>query len=142
MKAYALAAPILALSLAGPALAADPVMGDWLTASGSAKVRIAPCADKLCGTVVWLKKPLDAKGHPQKEEANPDPKLRERPVIGLQLIKDFRGAGPGKWVDGRIYDPQSGKTYASKITPNPDGTLKVEGCISVICQAQTWKRAN
>ncbi|HQN52720.1 MAG TPA: DUF2147 domain-containing protein, partial [Phenylobacterium sp.] len=75
-------------------------------------------------------------------EANPDPKLRDRPVVGLTLIKDFRQATQGKWVDGKIYDPQTGKTYASKLSPNPDGTLKVEGCISVICQAQTWKRAN
>ena len=42
---------------------------------------------------------------------------------------------------GSIYDPQSGKTYDSKLSLNPDGTLKVEGCISIICQAQTWKPA-
>jgi uncharacterized protein (DUF2147 family) len=142
VKALAPAALIATLFAAGAAQAADPVMGDWMTSTGSGKVRIAPCGDKLCGTIVWLKKPLDAKGQPQKDEANPDPKLRDRPVVGLTLIKDFRKATQGKWVDGKIYDPQTGKTYASKLSPNPDGTLKVEGCISVICQAQTWKRAN
>lgn len=142
MKPHAPALAVLAaLSLGTAALAADPVQGDWLTPSGSAKVKIAPCADKVCGTIVWLKAPLDANGRPKTDANNPDPNLRQRPVVGMQLIRDFRGA-QGKWVDGKIYDPQSGKTYASKLTPNPDGTLKVEGCISVICQAQVWKRAN
>jgi uncharacterized protein (DUF2147 family) len=134
---------IAALSLAAAAQAAgpDPVQGEWLTSSGSAKVRISPCADKVCGTIVWLKAPLTPEGKPKTDANNPDPNLRQRPVVGMQLIRDFKSA-QGKWVDGKIYDPQSGKTYASKLTPNPDGTLKVEGCISVICQAQTWKRAN
>ena len=47
---------------------------------------------------------------------------------------------PALRVFGKIYDPNSGKTYDSKISVNTNGTLKVEGCILVICQAQTWKR--
>jgi uncharacterized protein (DUF2147 family) len=129
----------LALSLfAGPALAADPVEGEWLTQAGSAKVRIAPCAtkaDRMCGTVVWLKNPG------VKDTKNPDAKLRDRPILGVNLIRDFKQAGPGRWTGGKIYDPESGKTYDSKISANANGTLKVEGCVLVVCQAQTWKRS-
>jgi uncharacterized protein (DUF2147 family) len=134
----------LALTAASAAQAADPVQGEWLTSSGTAKVRVAPCTDKskMCGTVVWLKAPLDKAGRPVTDAANPDPALRTRPVVGMQLIRDFKPAQAGRWTGGRIYDPQTGKTYASKISANPDGTLKVEGCIAVVCQAQTWKRAN
>lgn len=131
---------ILAIALA--AQAASPVQGDWLTQSASGKVRVAPCGDKLCGTIVWLKNPLDkATGQVQRDANNPDPSLRARPVVGLQLIKNFKAAKDGRWTGGTIYDPESGKTYASKIGLNLDGTLKVEGCIAIICQAQTWKRA-
>lgn len=128
---------------ASPALAADPVEGEWLTPSGSAKVRIAPChgrPDRLCGAIVWLKDALDRAGQPVRDTANPDPALRGRPVIGLPFIRDFRRVETARWTGGKIYDPQSGKTYDSRLRLNPDGTLKLEGCVLVVCQAQTWRR--
>jgi uncharacterized protein (DUF2147 family) len=57
------------------------------------------------------------------------------------MIWGFRPAAPGHWTGGKIYDPQTGKTYDSKLTVTGDGNLKVEGCILMICQAQTWKRS-
>ncbi len=132
----ALAAAVSLLA-ATPALAADPVEGEWLTQAGNAKVRIAPCAgraDRMCGTVTWLQRAG------VKDTSNPDPSLRERPVLGMLLIRDFKQAAPGRWTDGKIYDPESGKTYNSKIRINGDGTLKVEGCVLVVCRAQTWRR--
>lgn len=135
----------LAAAMAAGATAAQAsssVQGDWLTQSGSAKVHVGPCGDRLCGAIVWLRNPLDkATGRPQLDANNPDPALRGRPIVGLQLIKGFKPASGGRWTGGSIYDPQSGKTYDSKLSLNPDGTLKVEGCISIICQAQTWKPA-
>ncbi|WP_312165863.1 DUF2147 domain-containing protein [Phenylobacterium sp.] len=133
------AATVLAAALATPALAADPVEGLWLVQSGTAKVKVAPCAaDKarMCGQIAWLQ----TAG--AKDANNPDASLRDRPVMGMLMIRDFKPAGPGKWTGGKIYDPNSGKTYGSKMSANPDGTLKVEGCVAVVCQAQTWKRAS
>lgn len=135
MRAIILAA---AVSLAaGPALASDPVEGEWLTQGGSGKVRIAPCGAKLCGTISWLRDPADAKAMDQN---NPDAKLKHRPILGLPMLWGFKPAGPGKWTGGKIYDPNSGKTYDSKMSINANGTLKVEGCILMVCQAQTWKK--
>jgi uncharacterized protein (DUF2147 family) len=56
------------------------------------------------------------------------------------MIRDFSAAGPGRWEGGRIYDPKAGKTYASKIRVAPDGTLRVDGCVLMICKSQTWTR--
>jgi uncharacterized protein (DUF2147 family) len=126
---------------AGPALAADPAEGEWLTQSGTAKVRIGPCpgkADRLCGAISWLKNPADADA---RDVHNPDPALKGRTILGLPMIWGFKQAAPGKWTGGKIYDPNSGKTYDSKVTVTPAGTLKVEGCILMVCQAQTWKRS-
>lgn len=131
----------LALTAAAPAFAADPVEGEWLTQSGSGKVKIAPCAGKperLCGVIVWLKDPADAAA---KDTHNPDPAQKTRSLMGLPMIWGFKQAAPGKWTGGRIYDPGAGKTYDSKISVNANGTLKVEGCILMVCQAQTWKRS-
>ena len=139
MRALALAAGF-ALTAAAPALAADPVEGEWLTQAATGKVRIAPCPGKpnlMCGNISWLKDPANATA---KDANNPDPALKSRPIMGMPMIWNFKQAAPGRWTGGKIYDPNTGKTYDSKISVNANGTLKVEGCILVVCQAQTWKR--
>lgn len=139
MRAFILAAGLTLA--ASPALATDPVQGEWLTQAGTAKVRVGPCParpERMCGVVSWLKNPADAKA---TDTNNPDPKLKTRPILGLQMIRDFKPAGPGRWNGGKIYDPNSGKTYDSKISVGANGTLKVEGCILMVCQAQTWRRS-
>ncbi len=139
LAAIALTTATLAVAIASPALAADPVEGLWLVQAGTAKVKVAPCArdkSRMCGQVAWLKTPG------AKDANNPDASLRSRPIMGMLMIRDFKSAGPGKWTGGKIYDPNSGKTYGSKMNANPDGTLKVEGCVAVVCQAQTWKRTS
>jgi uncharacterized protein (DUF2147 family) len=146
MKLMHLAAVAAAFTaLASTAQAADPVEGTWMVQGGAAKVRVAPCSGdkaKMCGVIAWMKAPNDKSGQPQKDVNNPDGALRGRPIVGLTMIRDFKPAGAGKWTGGKIYDPSSGKTYGSKMSANPDGSLKVEGCIAVVCQAQTWKRSS
>ena len=140
MRRFALALAAAVTLVAAPAFAADPVEGVWLTAGGGGKVTIGPCAgkaDRMCGAITWLKDPADAKALDSK---NPDPALQKRPLIGLPMLWGFKQAAPGKWSGGKIYDPGSGKTYDSKMNVAPDGTLKVNGCVLVVCQAQTWKR--
>ena len=56
--------------------------------------------------------------------------------MGLPLLTGFGDAG-SHWK-GTIYDPESGKSYTSKISRNADGTLKVQGCIAFFCKTQTW----
>lgn len=128
------------LLFGAPAVAADPVQGEWLTQDGGSKVRIGACpgnASLLCGVVSWLPaaeaKALDGK--------NPSAALRKRPILGMQTISGFKQSAPGKWTGGKLYDPATGKTYSGKISINSDGTLKVQGCVMMICEPQTWKRA-
>jgi len=140
-----LLAAIAALAVAAPALAADPVEGDWLVQNHEARIRIGPCPtlpEDLCGVIDWLRAPTDAAGAPKRDVHNPNPALRSRPLMGLTLIWDFRRDAAGRWGEGKIYDPKSGKTYDSKLDLNSDGTLKVSGCVLMFCQTQTWKRVS
>jgi uncharacterized protein (DUF2147 family) len=136
MRLLVLAAS-LTLAAAAPAFAADPVEGEWLIQDKGGKVRIAPCpgkADRMCGATSWVKDPakvLDVK--------NPDVALRAKPLLGQQVLRDFKQAAPGRWTGGKIYDPKTGKTYDSKMAA-ANGSLKVDGCILMICQTQTWTR--
>jgi uncharacterized protein (DUF2147 family) len=137
MRSFALAAG-LALAVAAPALA-DPVEGEWLIQDKSGTVRIAACparADLMCGTISSVKDKTKT-----QDANNPDPALRSRPLIGLPIIRDFKQVAPGRWTGGKIYDPKTGKTYDSKMSLNANGSLKVAGCVLIVCQAQTWTRS-
>jgi uncharacterized protein (DUF2147 family) len=136
-----LAGAALLLS-AGQALAAASPVGTWYTQDRMAKVRIAPCGQKLCGSIVWARDRGGKSAAEARDEANPNPAMRSRPIVGLQIIRDFSPAGPGRWSGGKIYDPNSGRTYDSKMSLSANGGLKVEGCVTVICQAQAWTPAD
>jgi uncharacterized protein (DUF2147 family) len=135
-------AALAASAFAWPTLAADPVMGDWVTAQGRGRVRVAPCAGQasvLCGAIVWLREPLGDDGLPVHDERNPDPALRNRPVVGLPVITELSPVD-AVWK-GRIYDPESGRTYVAKVRRESDGGLAVEGCVLVLCRKETWRPA-
>ncbi len=117
------------------------VGGIWLTQAGDAKVRVSRCGGGLCGTVVWLREPIDsATGKPQVDDKNENPALRQRRIIGLSLFIGMRAAGPNKW-SGRIYDADDGKTYASTVTYQAGDKLEVQGCVGALCGSETWSRA-
>ncbi len=56
--AGALAFAFVTLAFAFPCQAESP-LGVWLTKDKDAHVRIAECGGSLCGTIVWLKDPID-----------------------------------------------------------------------------------
>jgi len=149
MRSMAAGAPGLALALvlaftASAHAAGDPAFGVWVTAAGDGKVSIGPCASdptRACGTLVAFKLPPGTPPGPPHDAHNPDPGLRSRPLMGIPIVSGFRREGPGRWADGRIYDPNDGKTYRSKMEVAPDGALKVTGCVLMFCQTQTWTRA-
>ncbi len=123
--------------------AGDDPSGWWIDESGRAGILIAPCGDRLCGTIEWLKEPLDpVTRQPKLDRNNADPAAQTHPICGLKMLWDFSGDDPGEWSGGRIYDPESGNTYKSHIALKPDGTLKVRGYIGIplIGRSQIWTR--
>ena len=135
---------LTAAALVGNAWGQAPsVLGEWVTEGAWARVRIEACpgqAGRLCGRIVSLKQPHDKSGRPKRDTANVDPALRGRPIVGMPFITGFKTAGAGRWTGGKIYNPGDGKTYSSRLKLNPNGDLSVQGCVLVICQAQTWTR--
>jgi uncharacterized protein (DUF2147 family) len=126
--------PLLAL-LPFSAQAAAPVTGKWLTVERDSIIEIGQCGTTVCGRVARILKPT-ADGKPAIDSYNPNPALRARPVLGINILMGFTDGG-SVW-NGQIYDPRKGKTYKSKLTRNADGTLKVQGCIAFLCQTQIW----
>jgi len=116
---------------AGAAWAGDPVEGTWKTepddAGNYGHIQIAPCGDKLCGTLI---KGFNAEGVEGTSEN-----------IGKQIVWDMVAAGDGAYGDGQIWAPDRDKTYASKMQLSGD-TLTVSGCVlgGMVCRGQDWSR--
>jgi uncharacterized protein (DUF2147 family) len=88
-----------------------------------------------------MKEPNDPAGKPKRNIKDPDQARRGDPVMGMLMVRDFANAAPGRWTGGKIYDPNSGRTFDSKMQLQPDGTLKLDGCVlKMICISQTWTR--
>lgn len=118
---------ILAL-LAAPAQAPTPA-GVWQDTNQRTRVEIAPCGDRLCGTIVWFQWPNNAQGLPLVDRKNPDPALRGRPLLGLQILYGLRSADGRTWKDGRIYNPDDGVNYRATMTLDDDGALRVRAYV-------------
>ncbi|MCW1431014.1 DUF2147 domain-containing protein [Novosphingobium sp. JCM 18896] len=114
------------------------VEGTWRTDDGKGLVRIGRCGAQTCG---WIASVLDKRpGVPSTDVNNPDAKLRGRPLLGLATLTGFTRDG-AVWKGGRAYDPKTGRSYRATLELNPDGSLKVTGCVLVICRSLRWTRA-
>lgn len=122
----------LSATLACGGARADDLSGLWLTETGASRVRVAACGTGYCGTLASVPgKALDAR--------NPDPALRSRSVVGVQIFEAPRTDGAG--YAGSLYNPSDGKTYSGTMRLNGPNTLEVSGCVlSVFCKRQIWTR--
>lgn len=127
------------LLTATPAFAADPA-GLWLTQDKDAKIRIAKCGkDTICGTVSWLKEPIDPKtGKPQVDDKNKDPKLQNRKIIGLRIFSLALSASD-TWT-GKIYNADDGNEYDARITVPEKDKVEIRGCAGAFCGSETWTK--
>jgi uncharacterized protein (DUF2147 family) len=114
---------------------ADNIVGFYITYdddSGAEKsqVQIFKATNgKYYGKIVWLKEPLK-NGKPKVDDKNPEVKLQNRPIIGLEILKGFVfDKDDQEWNSGIIYNPSSGKTYNCYINFESPTRLKIRGYI-------------
>lgn len=133
--------------LSAPARADDPT-GLWWAEGGAAQVRIDRCGAAFCGRVVWLRSPFDAFGCALRDAENPEPALREREVIGLELLRGLRASpaadGWDGWDGGEIYDPGSGRTYRAAARLDGPDRLQLRGYLGIhlLGRTTTWIRVD
>jgi uncharacterized protein (DUF2147 family) len=122
----------------------DEVIGPWKTDGGRSAVEIYRCGENLCGKVAWLKNPNYVSsadgpvGTPKVDLKNPDPTLRKRSIIGLQVMEGLTKAGDNRWEHGTCYDPESGNQYRCKIHLKTPARLEVRGYIGISLLGRTY----
>ena len=123
------------------AAVAQDVVGKWKLADGSAIVEVYKSGDVYNGKIVWLKNPTEADGTAAVDNLNPDPALRKRKLIGLNMLSGLRKDG-GEYTGGKIYDPGNGKTYNCSMKVEGD-ILRVRGSLDkrgIVGRTMDWFR--
>jgi uncharacterized protein (DUF2147 family) len=116
--------------------------GYWINDKGNSKIHIfKTTAGTYAGKLIWLKEP-NRDGKPKLDVHNPNEALRTRPVMGLVMLTGLRHEEKNDYVDGKAYDPSSGKTYECKLTVNGPDEMTLRGFVgfSLIGKSVIWKR--
>ena len=123
--------------------AAGPV-GTWKTVddnTGKAKahVEIREEGGVLYGKITKLINPEVPNPLCDKCSGN----LKDKPVLGMQILWGLKKNGDAEWSDGYILDPENGKVYRCKLSLTGNGTtLEVRGYLgfSLLGRTQEWSR--
>jgi uncharacterized protein (DUF2147 family) len=120
----------------------DRIIGVWLTSDEDAKIEIYQQESRYFGKMIWFTPAVDEKGKPLTDSENPDPAKRNRKLEGLEIISNLVYAD-AKWK-GKIYDPESGKTYNSQLKLVNESTLELTGYVGLPMFGLTeiWKRSS
>jgi uncharacterized protein (DUF2147 family) len=132
------------VAAAGSAFAQNTPIGKWHTIDDKTKeikseITITEAGGVLTGKVSKV----------LRKDAKPDAKCEEctdarkgQPIVGLEIIRGARkDANDDVWAGGKILDPENGKEYTLKLTPQNGGKeLAVRGSIGPFGRTQTWVR--
>ncbi|MBC6112461.1 DUF2147 domain-containing protein [Pedobacter sp. CCM 8938] len=110
--------------------AEDQILGDWLSLEKNVVVNISKEGRAFKATVMWftdkdiISRPMESRC----DSHNPNPQLRKRKLLGMEILSGLNyNPSSGRWEDGLIYDPLSGRDWSSVVSLERDGILKVKG---------------
>ena len=137
-------AALVFVAFDAPAMAQMTPVGVWKslddkTGAAKSEVRITESGGLLTGKVERI----------LREGADPNAVCdkctddrKDKAIVGLEIIRGAKKAeGKDVWEDGKILDPENGKTYTLRLTPVEGGSkLEVRGSIGPFGRTQTWVR--
>ena len=119
---------------------ANAIVGVWLSENKRLKVEVYGSNKKYFGKILWQYEKIDPEtGKPKLDKENPDPAKRNRPLIGLQVLKDFEFKD-GFWKNGYVYNSQNGKTYSCEIWMEGKDVLVLRGYWGLVYHTERWTR--
>lgn len=115
----------------------DSLLGNWTNPTGST-IHIYQCGSRICANLIGISSSAPAR----VDAENPDPALRGRSLCGLNIGRDFELVSPSRAQGGKLYDPESGKTYTGSMTRDGD-KLKLRGYVGIplFGRTEVWNRA-
>jgi uncharacterized protein (DUF2147 family) len=121
----------------------DAILGKWITTTGDCIIEVYKQNTEFKAKLVWFKEGKK-KMNDYKDEKNPNPDLRGRKILGMDVVDGMHyDADEKQWVDGIIYDASSGKKWDSVAWLTDDNLLKVKGywLFKFLSETRTFKKA-
>lgn len=110
----------------------DAIVGTWVSEAKDLKVEVYQQKNQFYGKLVWFYCPPNTPPMEHyKDKENPTVSLRNRSWLGMILLKDLTFDGKNEWINGDIYDPNSGSIYRSKVKLFDAQTLHVRGYFGI-----------
>src|ERR1700761_328643 len=93
-----------------PANNPNLLCGKWMASEKNLEVEVYRDHDTFKGKIIWFKddesKPIDE----WTDKHNPDPALRSRKILGMNVVRDIAyRPGSNSWEGGKIYDAKGGR---------------------------------
>lgn len=118
----------------------EAVFGIW--ASTGTMIEVSPAADGgLSARIIALKNPnwrekdrVGVVGEPKTDLHNPEESRRDRPLLGLEILSNYRFER-GRW-HGRVYLPTNGSSWTSTARVR-NGNLLIRGFLGVSLLGRT-----
>jgi uncharacterized protein (DUF2147 family) len=128
----------------GSAPAEDAILGVWITENNEAKVLIERTQGKYHGKILSLAVPYNSNGLPKRDFRNKDPRLRERALIGIDVISGLHyNETKKRWEGGKVYIPKLGQEANCILELESSRILEVRGYLAspIVSHTQRWMRA-
>ena len=129
---------------AGLACAQMTPVGLWKTIDDDGKTEKSYVRISEAGGVVGgkIEKVLDPKAKPDDVCDKCSDERKDKPIVGLTIIRNAKKSGDDTWEGGDITDPNNGKVYKLRLKPLDGGKkLEVRGYIGPFFRNQQWVRA-
>jgi len=120
---------------------ANGFAGRWVSAKRDIVLDIGPCLEnqaKWCGQIVWV--PENKDGSLRLDQKNKDKTLQSRPLVGVMMGWGFQEVAPGHYDGGKIYSPDDGNVYKSKVRVITDNAVELDGCVFIFCRTEHLDR--
>ena len=125
--------------------AENAILGKWESVEKNLIVEVYKQAGTYKAKIVWFYDeddtitPIDQR----LDIKNPNKSLRNRKILGLQVLSGLvYNAKQKRWVNGKIYDSSSGRTWSATVWLSDANTLLVRGYYLVrwLGKTLTFKR--
>ena len=129
MPALALFAAVLAQTPPTPTLTSPTsIEGIWRSPGGNSIIKIEPCGNAPCGTIVWA-----------TDKARRDSSKSTHELVGTQLLTSLQQDKKDRW-QGKLFIPDKKMRVTAKIERIGPTELKVSGCAAgkALCKAAVW----
>ena len=145
MKRFGIALVLCMLISSAFAQEAQKITGIWWNEEKTSKIEVKEEGGQFVGTIIYIIPEKYVNGEPEKDNMNPDVKLRSRSRLGISILSGLKyNSSEKQWLDGRIYDPKNGKTYDCFAWFEKDANkLYIKGYVAGIKwlgRSTTWTR--